>query len=753
MRRFVGFVSLMLLVRCSGSQEAVPDAPSEEKPPTYVGREACAGCHAAENELWQGSDHDLAMQPANAATVLGDFDDATFDYAGVTSTFFQRDGKYFVRTDGPDGALADFEVAYTFGVEPLQQYLVPFEGGRYQALSIAWDSRPEDAGGGRWFHLYPDEHIDHEDTLHWTKRYQRWNFMCASCHSTQVRKNYDLATHSYDTEFFEIDVSCEACHGPGSRHVAWAETPEDERHRNPGLALDLRTDDAVWVMDIETGLSERQPPRAERTEIETCAACHSRRSQLHEDDPHGQLLLEDYLPSLLRESLYYPDGQIRDEVYVYGSFLQSKMYQKGVTCQDCHDPHALHVRAEGNAMCASCHLPEKFDTVAHHFHEPETRGAFCVDCHMPETTYMRVDPRRDHSFRIPRPDLTASIGAPNACNGCHADETSEWAAATVAEWYGHAPLPHYGEALHAGWSGAPVAAPELAALMNDPETPGIVKASAASLAPIAAAFRSEDPLVRAGALSGAGALDPTLIHRLVVPLLDDEVRAVRTEAARVLSAVPMERFTPEQRVELDRGLDEYRDVQHLNADWPEAHMNLGVVHAQLGELERAEKDYQTALELDPQFARAYVNLADLYRAMGDDQRSEETLRSAPAALNDAGIHHALGLTLVRLKRNEEALEELRLAAELMPDEPRFAYVYGVALQSTGAIEESLRVLRQANDRHPYDADTLVALVTTYRDRGELDSALLYARRLAALDPSDASVRQLVSQLEALTRGP
>jgi Flp pilus assembly protein TadD/nitrate/TMAO reductase-like tetraheme cytochrome c subunit len=692
------------------------------------------------------------MQPATAATVLGDFDNQTFDYAGVTTTFFERDGKFFVRTDGPDGELADFEITYTFGVDPLQQYLVPLPGGRYQSLSIAWDSRPEGVGGGRWFHLYPDERIDYEDPLHWTKRYQNWNFMCASCHSTQVRKNYDLATRSYATEFSEIDVSCEACHGPGSRHVAWAESPEEER-LDSGLTVDLRTDDATWVMDVATGLSERQPPRTEHNEIETCAPCHSRRAQLHEDDPHGQLLLDDYRPALLSEPLYYADGQIRDEVYVYGSFLQSKMHRNGVTCQDCHDPHGLHVRAEGNAVCASCHLPEKFDTPAHHFHGPDSRGAQCVECHMPATTYMGVDPRRDHSFRVPRPDLTASIGAPNVCNGCHADQTSAWAATAVSKWYGHEPTTHYGEALHAGWSGAPGAVSRLAAVMNDPETPGIVKASAASLAPSSASLQSADPLVRAGALSGADGLEETLKHQLVVPLLDDPVRGVRIEAARVLSALPMERFTPEQRVKLDLVLEEYRDVQRLNADWPEAHMNLGVLHAQLGELERAERDYQTALELDPEFARAYVNLADLYRAMGDDSRSEATLRSASASLNDAGIHHALGLTLVRLKRNEDALEQLRRAAELRPEEPRYPYVYAVGLQSVGDIDASLRVLRHANDRHPYDVDILIALVTTYRDRGEFDDALLYARRLAASNPSDASIRQLVVQLEALTRGP
>lgn len=724
---------------------------SDRSAPSYVGREVCSGCHPAEAELWEGSHHDLAMQPATASTVLGDFDDATFDYAGTTSTFFEREGKFFVRTEGPDGELDDFEIAYTFGVEPLQQYLVPFGGGRYQALSIAWDSRSADAGGGRWFHLYPEEPIGHEDPLHWTKRFHNWNSMCASCHSTRVRKNFDLASHRYETEFFELDVSCEACHGPGSHHVTWAETAESERRGDSGLAVDLSSDDAEWVMNMETGLSERNPPRTERAEIETCAVCHSRRAQIREADPHGQILLQDHRLALLTDPLYYPDGQIKDEVYVYGSFLQSKMYQNGVTCQDCHDPHGLHVRAEGNGACASCHLTEKFDTAAHHFHEPNRRGAFCVDCHMPATTYMVIDPRRDHSFRIPRPDLTAALGVPNACNGCHTDESPEWAAMTIAEWFDHEPESHYGEALHAGWMGAPDARERLAALVSSPDTAGIVKASAASLLPTAAAFRSDDPLVRLGALSGADGIEPTVKHQLLVPLLDDDVRAVRTEAARILTAVPMERFTESQRAKLDRVLDEYRETQQLNADWPEAHMNLGLVDAQLGELEEAERRYQRALELDPYFARAYVNLADLYRVMGRDEKSVAILREAPDDLDDAGVHHALGLALVRTKRDEEALAELRRATELMPEEPRYAYVYGVALQSSGDLGESVRVLTEASERHPYDRDILVALVTTHRDRGEIDEALPYAHRLAELNPSNPSIQQLVSQLEARTR--
>ena len=740
-------ISLALVTALAACQE--PESRNDH-PASYVGREVCASCHAAENELWEGSHHDLAMQPAEADTVLGDFGGQTFDYAGVTSTFFERDGKFMVETDGPDGELAEYEVAYAFGVDPLQQYLVRFPGGRLQALSIAWDSRPESEGGQRWFHLYPDERIDHEDPLHWTKRFQNWNFMCASCHSTRLRKNYVLDEDRYDTDWFEIDVSCEACHGPGSRHVQWAEAGGEGESE---LLVRLRSDEPSWVMDVETGLAEREPPRTEHVEIETCAPCHSRRSQLYEDDPHGQLVLDDFRPALLREPLYYADGQIRDEVYVYGSFLQSKMYLKGVTCQDCHDPHALTVRGEGNSVCAACHLPEKFDTAAHHFHEPGSDGSLCVDCHMPETTYMVVDPRRDHSFRIPRPDLTTSLGSPNACNGCHADRTPEWASRTIADRFGHEPIPHFGEALRATSMGRPAAASELVA---DAEIPAIVRASAVALAPsleaLQRALRSEEPLVRMGALASADALDPNLKHQLIVPLLDDPERAVRVEAARVVSAVPRERFTPEQRDELDAALEEYRDVQRLNADWPESHVNLALVHAQLGELDDAEREYRIALRLDPAFTSAYVNLADLYRARGEDARGEAILREAlEVSPDDADVHHALGLVLVRLKRNEDALEAFARAASQRPEEPRYGYVYGVALQSAGDVEGAIRVLRETSERHPLDRDVLIALATMHRDRGELDEALAYARRLSELVPSEPGVRQLLSQLEAARR--
>jgi hypothetical protein len=456
------------------------------------------------------------MQEASEKTVLGDFEGASFIYRDVKTTFTRKDGEFLVETDGPEGRLSQYEVAFTFGVDPLQQYLVPFEGGRYQALPVAWDTRPEGQAGQRWFHLYPDESVDFRDPLHWTRRFQNWNLMCAECHSTGLEKGYDPESRSYRTTWSEIDVSCEACHGPGSRHVAWAEIDERDRTSDRGLAVDLSDrDGGVWVTEVETGLSRREPPRSDRVEIETCARCHARRSSQQAPYRHGRPLLDTHRVALLDDPLYFADGQIEDEVYEYGSFLQSRMYRHGVTCGDCHDPHRLVVRGEGNGRCAACHLATKFDSKLHHHHEPGSAGASCVECHMPQRTYMVVDARRDHSFRVPRPDLTLSTGAPNTCNGCHGDKSAAWAREAVVRWYGGEVKPHYGVAFDAARGALPGASARLETLALDQEAPGIARATALSMlgraptpntgAVLRASLASDDPLVRLGALESAGA--------------------------------------------------------------------------------------------------------------------------------------------------------------------------------------------------------------------------------------------------------
>jgi predicted CXXCH cytochrome family protein len=739
---------LLLLAACEGRDAPTPKAPAPTPQPAasapeYVTSAECRGCHAAEFEAWSGSHHDRAMQTATGQTVLGDFDDTEYTHAGQRWAFFRRDAGFGVRTEGPDGAPAEFEVRYTFGVEPLQQYLVSLPGGRMQALTVAWDTRPAADGGQRWFSLYPDEDTPAGDILHWTGAANRWNSMCADCHSTNLRKSFDLEQNRYETRWSELDVACEACHGPGSLHVAWAEAGADATAGN-GLSGDLLAErDARWVMDPTRGIAHREPARLEHRELDTCAPCHSRRSQLREEAT-GKRYLDHYRPALLEAGLYFADGQIQDEVYVYGSFLQSKMYRAGVSCGDCHEPHSLKLRAPGDDLCARCHAPERFAVPEHHHHELDSEGARCVGCHMPSRTYMVIDDRHDHSFRVPRPDLTHELGSPDACSGCHADRDASWAAQEVAGWGAKLAPASAARALALGRTGAPDAADALRELARSESEPAIARASAiqllarfpstASTEAIARAARDRDPLVRAAAARAAESLPPTERLARIGVLLEDPLRSVRIEAARTLaSAEPLPVPFQSQR---SRALAEYRSVQRLHADDPSAHVNLGLLALAEDRPRDAERHYERALEAGAYFIPTYVNLADLYRRQGRDPEGEALLRQASLREPEsAELQHALGLALVRLGETGKALDALAQAAQLAPESARYAYVYGVAQNSLGQPDRALATLEAAHQQHPTDVAIVEALAAIHRDEGHTQQAQRYAEALQALGAS------------------
>ncbi len=490
----------------------------------YVGSDTCSSCHEAEFDAWQGSHHDLAMQPANAETVLGNFDDAVFEHRGVTARFFRRHGKYMVEAQGADGGQHEYEVSYTFGAVPLQQYLIGFPDGRYQALTVAWDTRAAEQGGQRWFHLYPGEDIPPGDEVHWTAPAHNWNYSCAECHSTRLRKNYDALADTYRTDWSEIDVACEACHGPGGGHVAAAKAAAQGAKEYPadhGLAVNLNRR-GEWHLATGQRNAALARPTKGAPEIEVCGRCHARRSQLSEDYVHGRPLSDTHRVQLLSEGYYHPDGQILDEVYVYGSFRQSRMHAAGVTCSDCHEPHSQKLRAEGNAVCATCHAPSTYDATEHHHHPVESTGAQCVECHMPSRSYMVVDPRRDHSMRIPRPDLSVSLGVPNACSQCHVGCSDQWSADALEAWYGKERKPgyqRYASVLIAAHAGGVGAGEGLAALALDESAPIIARATALqeiadflgpeSLPAIQAGLASPDPLMRRAAVQTLQDVDAT----------------------------------------------------------------------------------------------------------------------------------------------------------------------------------------------------------------------------------------------------
>ncbi len=734
---------------------------------TFVGSDACASCHQAEAKLWGGSHHKQAMDHATEKSVLGDFNDASFEYFGVRSRFFRKDGKFMVETDGPDGELATFEVRYTFGVNPLQQYLVEFADGRVQALSVAWDSRAKEQGGQRWFHIYPNEEIRNSDVLHWTKLNQNWNFMCAECHSTGVRKNYDATNDRYATVFAEVSVGCEACHGQGSRHVAWAQEKQHWRpfgaSDDPSMGLVERFSerrDGTWTRDATTGNASRiGAPRTLRAEVETCGRCHARRGAFSEQWVPGQWLSDTHVVSPINRRLYHADGQMLDEVYNYGSFKQSRMFAAGVTCSDCHEPHSAKLRVPGDGVCLQCHSSDKYAALAHHQHAEVNPPLPCASCHMPTKTYMVVDPRHDHSLRVPRPDLSAKLGIPNACNDCHTDESADWAAAAVERWHGpeRKGFQKYAEAFHAAWSDQADAGKLLAVVAADRNAPAIARATALTeLAPWVSPssvnlarkeLSDPDPMVRIGALDMLEILPAAQIWPLASPLLSDPIRGVRIRTASLLAAVPTATQPPADRDRFERAAAEFIAAQRFNADRPEARSALGTFFAKRGRAADAEAEYKAALRLVPQYAAAAVNLADLYRGIGREADGESVLRATlTVSPQDAGLHHALGLTLVRLKRTDEALAQLHRAAELDPGQTRYAYVYAVALHSAARADDALLVLKESLARHPDDRNTLQALMTFSRDSGHVGSTLEYAERLAQIPPVDPNLAGLIQDL-------
>ncbi len=747
---------------------------AQERPPNlkkadahYVGSQRCAECHQSETELWRASQHKRAMAPATDVTVLGNFDNASFDYHGARSRFFRMGKEFFVETDGPDGKFAPFRIKYTFGIYPLQQYLIEFPDGRIQALSIAWDSRPKEQGGQRWFHLYPKEHIQHDDVLHWTKVYQNWNHMCAECHSTDVHKNYDATSNRFDTKWSEISVGCEACHGPGSKHVDWAQAQKanEGNVKDPTMGLAVQFDerhDVSWPHDLKTGLPQRsKQPALLRKEVETCGRCHARRSEISEKWSPGQWLSATHEVSLLDRTTFTADGQMRDneETYNYAAFKQSKMFAKGVTCSDCHDPHSATLRAPGSSVCLQCHTAGKYQ-VATHSHHDVNSSVTCISCHMPVRTYMVVDRRHDHSFRVPRPDLSVKLGAPNACNDCHRDKSAQWAADAVGKWFGshREGFQHFAEAFHAAWTDQPSAEKLLAKLASDSATPAFVRASAfnelntyvaqVDTKLVREGLSDPDPTVRVSTLDMLAGTPVDRLWPLLSPLLSDPIRGVRIKTASVLAAMPTASQPPADRERFKLAAAEFVESQQLNADRPEARTALGNFYAQRGHVKEAEAEFMGALNLSPQYAPAAVNMADLYREVGRDKDGVVVLQKALlASPRDAALHYALGLGLIRMKEASEALEQLRRAAELAPEQARYAYVYAVGLNSAGRTDDAISVLKQSLTRHPSDRDALLAIILFNRNLGNFASALHYAERLAQEFPADGDVARIISDLK------
>ena len=734
-----------------------PSKQSPKRKAKFVGGKECRSCHQREYNLWKGSDHDNAMDIATDSSVLGNFNNFQVEFRGKRSRFYKKNNKFYVYTEGPKGEMGEFQITHTFGIRPLQQYLVPFENGKYQCLPIAWDTERKE-----WYHLfdkvYADEDITPDDWLYWTNQAQNWNGMCAECHSTNLNKNYNLEKDSFNTTWIDIDVNCEACHGPGSAHLDWAKLPPMARSSDNNFGLVLKT----------SGITSKQF-------IEACAPCHSRRTSLGVNDHRTNEYFQNHIPQLPVPPNYFVDGQILEEDYVYGSFTQSKMYMKDVICSDCHDSHSLKFKFEDNALCTQCHRAEEYDTYDHHFHKYKNEqgepvidksgnkievgeGALCKTCHMPGRYYMGVDFRRDHSFRIPRPDLTIEFGFPNACNNCHADKSAEWSQKYMTKYYGEKKRSHYSLIFEDAVDLKEGADTNLKKIIENDLYPEIIRSTAVrylsrystdiSYKLVKEALNDVEPIVRLEAVDVFAVNNAEDFISSLFPILDDPVKAVRIEAANRISTIGKESFTETQINKLEQVLDEYLETIEYSADFPAGRYNLGNYYSNKGDNLNAIKQYRKAIELDSLFFPAKSNLAMLYYKNGKFSDAElifkDLIKNHPEYTEG---NYYLGLLYAEQKRFSEAAEALEIAATKTENNTRIFYNLGLIYQQLQEFSKAESSLLKGYSNSQNDFDIMYALVDFYIKRGNNNLALRYANEINQKFPSNQIGEQLIDYIQ------
>lgn len=742
-------VSLILLLTATfaliysceqpGERTATTVDPDLERTHRFVGDQTCQSCHAGEWEQWKGSHHDYAIGEADEEHVRGDFDDAMFSDGENSYRFYQEGVHYMVDITGSDDETETHRIDYTFGWEPLQQYLVDIGRGKYQALHIAWDTEKQ-----QWFSLFPDEQFEEDDWMHWRGGAMNWNTMCADCHSTNLRQNYIAEADSFHTSWDVINVSCEACHGPGGDHVEFVSSPEGESASRERIGMDLELGRFTSQID----------------EINTCAPCHSLRQKLTDDYIHGDNYLDHFDPQLPRPDMYFADGQILEEVFVFGSFLQSKMYAEGIQCTDCHDPHSLQLRQPltNNQLCMSCHEPQ-YNSADHHFHEPNTEASQCVNCHMTGRTYMGNDYRRDHSFRIPRPDQSAQFGTPNACNDCHSDRPAKWASDAINNWYGEEREPHFSDILLEINDQGPGDFTSLRQLIEDTSQPEVIRATAVwyagrfpednSYEILANAIESESAMVRASAAKAMENLPADMKKPLLETALADSVRAVRISAMTNLTEFAVHDFSANHREHFQNAVQEYREFLDVNEYFPQGQMNRGRFFEQQGELDKAMNAYRTALERDPKFNPARINLAYLHNRLGENNRAEELLLIVTEQEPEFGdAYYSLGLLKAEQNLMQEAIHWFEQAVDLMPEHGRLFYNLAIAHQTEGNPQDSEYAYKRALELEPQSGDFRYGLITLYMQQQKFEQAMEHAEQLAQMYPNNPQINQLIQTIQS-----
>ncbi len=746
MKRFVGttliiLISLLytlvpiLLESCSDSHDGKKESvSSSESASEYVGSAKCQSCHVEQFNDWKKSDHYLAMQEAWDSTVLGDFNDVVYEADGVSSRFFKIDGKFFINTEGDDGKNHDFQVQYTFGYYPLQQYLIAFPDGRFQATRLSWDSK-----NNKWFHQYAGDQIHHKDWLHWTGNGQNWNTMCASCHSTDLKKNYEFSKDAYTTTWKDINVGCESCHGPGSRHIQLVNAG------NSNSSSQVLNSGFIYGND---SIPQQQ--------LNSCAPCHARKTDLTEARLNTGEILDDLIPQIISNDYYHADGQINEEDYEYGSFAQSKMFHSGVHCSSCHNPHSGKLKLTGNSLCMSCHKPE-YNTTEHHFHTVNTEGAQCISCHMHQKAFMGIDMRRDHSFRVPRPDQSAIYGTPNSCNSCHTEKNSKWAADAITKWYGPTRMYHFSDDLLPGSLLNIKSEFHLIKLLRDTIQPEIARATAAnylgqiqtqkSLDALLVSMNDRKSLVRYHSVRSLENFPSEAWQQNAYSALSDKVRAVRIAAADLYHRLPPDAIPSDARGAYLAADAENLNYLHYQTDFSVGNVMLADYHLQNRDYVNAITHYLRGLKKDSLMNYARFNLSASLSSVGKNQEALKVLNEA--AMIDPGnerIFYNRGLLYYELGDRSASMNDFRKSLKLGSTNPGLYYNYGLLLQQDGKLKEAESIFLKGYSLDPQALNINYALTFLYLSQNNKQSARKYAETLRRGDPNNPDYQPMFRTL-------
>jgi len=754
--RFLCVLSLAAILIWSPQAIAQEKQPAKASTPSgqrgYAGSVSCRECHEQFYQLWSTSKHGLAMQPY------------TPEFAKAQLTPQQNDiviGKSKYRADIIEGVVIEtgakginkYPIEHVLGGKNVYYFLTPFRKGRLQTLPLAYDVQKKE-----WFDTAASgvRHFPGGQTsapVNWKESSYTFNTACYSCHVSQLTTNYDPKTDTYRTTWREPGINCETCHGPSDEHNKIAKaTPKGQPL--PELRI-IRT---------------KTMTKEQRNDL--CSSCHAKASPLTSEYKPEEKFFDHFDLATLEDADFYPDGRDLGENYTLTSWLMSPCYKSGkIDCIQCHTSsgrYRFKAEDKANEACMPCHEARVKDATTHTHHKADSPASKCISCHMPMTSFARMN-RTDHSMLPPTPAATIAYKSPNACNLCHTDKDAAWADTYVRQWRTRdyqAPLLKRAALVDAARKRDWKQLPEMLAYIQTKERDEVFATSLIRLLRMSSderippvllvAAKDPSPLVRSVAIEALSLRPSREALQALLDATGDESRLVRTRAAAGLAGFPMEQLAGELKTRVEKANKEYLAFIMARPDQWTSYYNMGNYQLSLGKFKEAVASYRTALKLEPTATLAMVNASIAYSRIGETENAEKSLKQAlKNAPDNAAANFNMGL--LKAEKNEpkqaeaylkkaikadpqmaqaaynlciitskdrinEAVTWCRKAADLRPQEPRYAYTLAFYLNQKGDTDAAVRTLKGIIQKHPEyrDAQMLLQEISKAKEKRPKD---------------------------------